>query len=425
METIIYENLEDFKENYIIDFSIQSEYNLLQYLSMLKKKYNSHTEECRALYDKSDTTTFKIIETLADLEDYMPYHAHFILKNNLLEDFNPSAYNEDNFILSPELLGNCLDLGDGSKAQNKTLYEKISIFFSLKKQADIRDREFYRKANGLYEIIQYITDQIEMEKNILLRFRDMPRTENTGENIDLDSWTLFHTIRYNDIGYLERSKYLKDITENYHPDLLHSLLKDLEFYLFIEKDEKEAEFDSEEIEQAIKEREAKKLPIPYLKRTPEHLLTEKQKEMREAHRQETGGTEALCIDLESLLFPYEFFSLYEFQRLIIRKIKELSPEASENDIDISEFKTTKTKSIALLHHTGILEFLRIKYPTISDRQLAGFFEFLTREPITARNQSSQFTTDKNSVKYPIKNKKDLEELDRLLVSFGIKERRIS
>lgn len=425
METIIYENIKDFKENYFIDFSIQSECNLLQYLSMLKKKYNTHIDECRALYDKSNTTSFKIIDTLDDLEDLMPYHSHFILKNDLLEDFNPSRYNQDDFIKTPELLENCVDLGDETKEYKKTLYKKISLFFSLKKEQDLRDAEFYQKTAQFYEIVKYITDQIEIEKNILLRFQDMPKTVNTDKSINLDSQELFTHIRYDDVGYLERSRALKDITENYHPDLLKSLLKDLEFYLFIEKEEKQAEFDSEDIEQAIQELKAKNLPVPYLKRTPEHLLTDRQKEMRKAHEKEFGETETLCVDLENLLFPYEFFSLYEFQRMIMRKIKEISPDENKNvfesDIDISELKTSKTKAIALLHHTGILDFLRGKFPKVTDLQLAKFFELITAEQIIGKNQSTQFTKDKSSVKYPIKNPQDKEDLDLILTRFGMKE----
>lgn len=418
METVIYDNLKDFKENYFVDFSIQSECNMLQYLSMLKKKYNSHIDECRAQHDKNDTTTFKIIDTLDDLEDYLPYHGHFLLKNDLLKNFKPSGYTNDDFIKFPELMGNCMDIGDYSHEQNKTLYEKISLLFSLKKEKKLRDTEFYEKTAGFHDVIKFITDQIEMEKNILLRLRDLPKTANHSESFDLDTQNIFHTIRYNDVGYLERSKYLKDITENYHLDLLKSLLKDLEFYLFIEIEEKEAEFTHEEIAQAIEELDAKNLPIPRLDLKPEHLLTDAQKQIREANKEHNN--KAICIDLEKLLFPYEFFSLYEFQRMIIRKIKELSPQSNENEIDISEFKTSKTKNIALLHHTGILDFLRDKFPTITDNQMAKFFELLTKEPITARNQSSQFTKDKNSLRYPIKNKQDKEELDLILIRLGMK-----
>jgi len=427
METIIYETLKDFKENYFVDFSLQGECgNMLQYLSMLKKKYTHHIDHCRSLHDKSDTLSFRIIETLDDLEDYMPYHSHFVLKNDLWEDFNPSHLTEDDFIRCPELLGNCIDLGDEERPQPRTLYEKIRLYFSLKKESETKDAEFYEKTTVFYEIVKYIGDQIDIEKNILLRFQDLPKKGNSDKNIDLNSWELFNHIRYNDVGYLETSRYLKDITENYHPDLLKSLLKDLEFYLFIEKEQKEAEYDSGEIGEAIKDLEAKDLPIPRLDFIPQQFLTDRQKEMRQADKRQSGEKETISIDLEGLLFPFEFFSLYEFQRTILRKIKELSPEEKETqtDIDISELKTSKTKSIALLHHTGILDFLRSKYPTISDRQLAGFFEFVTRESITVRNQSSQFTHDKRSVKYPIKNKKDIEDLDRLLVSFGMKEKRV-
>ena len=317
-------------------------------------------------------------------------------------------------------------MGDEEKPKDGTLYKKISLYFSLKKESETKDAEFYEKTTGLYETVKYICDQIDIEKNILLRFQDLPKKGNAEKNIDLDSWELFNHIRYNDIGYLERSRYLKDITENYHPDLLKSLLKDLEFYLFIEKEQKEAEYDSGEIAEAIKECEAKDLPIPRLNIIPQQFLTDRQKEMRETDKKKHGEKETISVDLEGLLFPFEFFSLYEFQRTIIRKIKELSPQEKEieRDIDMPELKTSKTKSIALLHHTGILDFLRSQYPTISDRQLAGFFEFITRDSITVKNQSSQFTRDKRSVKYPIKNKKDIEDLDRLLVSFGMKEKRV-
>ncbi len=420
METIMYESIKDFKENYFVDFSIQSGLNMLQYLSMLKKQYNNHIDECRALHDKNDTTTFKIFDTLDDLEDLMPYHSHFILKNGLLEDFNPSGHSEDDFIKSPELLGNCIDIGDYSEVDHKVLYEKISTLFSLKKEEHVRDYEFYQKTSPFYEIVKYITDQIEIEKNILLRFHDLPKTVSTDKNIDLDAQNLFDTIRYNDVGYLDRSKYLKQITENYHLDLLKSLLKDLEFYLFIEKEEKEAEYSTQEIEQAIKELEAKDLPVPYLNGIPEYILTDRQKKMWEVSKKESEKKETLCIDLENLLFPYEFFPLYEFQRMIMRKIKEISPQSNENDIDISEFKTSKTKNIALLHHTGILDFLRDKFPKITDLQMAKFFELITTEQIIGRNQSSQFTKDKNSSKYPIKNPQDREELDLILTRFGMK-----
>lgn len=420
METIIYENIKDFKENYFIDFSIQSNLNMLQYLSMLKKQYVNHIDQLRALHDKNDTTAFKIIDTLDDLEDLMPYHSHYILKSDLLEDFNPSRHTEDDFIQSPELLGDCIDLGDDRKEYNKTLYEKIKTLFTLKKEWAVKNDEFYQNTDRYHDIIEYIIDQIEIEKSILLRFKDLPKTASNDKSIDLGAHNLFDTIRYDDIGYLERSKYLKSITENYHPDLLKSLLKDLEFYLFIEKEEKQAEYNSEDIEQAIKELKAKNLPIPYLKKTPEYFLTDRQKEMREAHKIEFGETESLNIDLENLLFPYEFFSLYEFQRMVMRKIKEISHQESETDIDISEFKTSKTKTIALLHHTGILDFLRGKFPKMTDLQLAKFFELITSEQIIGKNQSSQFTKDKSSPKYPIKNTLDKEELDLILTRFGMK-----
>jgi hypothetical protein len=436
MKTVIYENLKDFKENYFVDFSIQNEYNMLQYLSMLKKKYNNHIDECRALYDKDDTTVFKILDIIDDLDDLLPYQSYYILKNDLLDEFNPMQYSYDDFIECPEILNECIDLGKYSPEETKILHQKIKTLFTLKKQWSIKENEFYRKTDTYYEIVKYITDQIEIEKNILLRSQNDIFSKQTGKhkNIDVDIQDIFSTIRYYDVGYFERTKILKDVSENYHIDLLTSLLKDLEFYLFIEKEAKEAEFTSDEVMQAIHELQTKNLPIPRINIDPKYLfLTRSPKEEIKPHTEVNTGTgseaepkhadkDIICPDLEKLLFPYEFFPLYEFQRMIVRKIKEVSPDGTfENEIDISEFKTSKTKSIALLHHTGILQFLRDKYPRITDNQLAGFFELITKEPITARNQSSQFTGDKTALKFPIKNRQDKEELDLLLTRFGMKE----
>ncbi|MDP9961867.1 hypothetical protein [Chryseobacterium lathyri] len=65
--------------------------------------------------------------------------------------------------------------------------------------------------------------------------------------------------------------------------------------------------------------------------------------------------------------------------------------------------------------------MKNKFPNLSDNQLASFFELLTKEPITARNQSSQFTSDKNSSKYPIQNKQTEAELNIILSKFGMKD----
>ncbi|WP_431610880.1 hypothetical protein [Chryseobacterium sp. 'Rf worker isolate 10'] len=443
MKTIIYENIEDFKENYFIDFSIQSECNMLQYLSMLKKRYNNHIDECRALHDKDDTTIFKILTLIDDLDDLLPYQSYHILKNDLLNDFNPMQYSDDDFIQFPEILNECIDLGKHSSKETKILYEKIKSLFTLKKEWSVKDGAFYQKADKYYEIVNYLTEQIEIEKNILLRSQNDNFSKQTQQHksIDIDIQDIFNSIRYYDVGYFERTKILKDITDNYHSDLLHSLLKDLEFYIFIEREAKEAEFTTDEVIQAIQERQNKNLPIPRIDIDPKFLLlTQSPKEETKTIKTHTEAIEQaddevntkaesknnkkdiICPDLEKLLFPYEFFPLYEFQRMIVQKIKEVSPDKIfENEIDISEFKTSKTKNIALLHHTGILQFLRDKFPRVTDNQLASFFELITKEPITARNQSNQFTSDTKALKFPIKNKQDKEELDLLLIRFGMKE----
>ena len=104
--------------------------------------------------------------------------------------------------------------------------------------------------------------------------------------------------------------------------------------------------------------------------------------MRNTHKKEFKENESLCIDIENLLFPYEFFPLYEFQRMIMRKIKEIAPQTNENDIDVAELKTNKTKKYCFITPYWNTRLLRDKFPTITDLQLAKFLNSLPKNRLS-------------------------------------------
>lgn len=443
MEISIYKDLEEFKDNYLVDFSVQSGVNLLQYLLALKKQYMTYSKE----YENDD---FKDIDWLEierlynELDDSLPYQSYAILKNDFFDGvYNPEQYLAQDFIQCPELIQECIDLG---KEQDASFYENIRALFTLKKKSDEAFEKHFKKLEKINEIVKFIDTLVESEKNILIRLQGVQNTHQSIEHpfsileeedsnneiweTSSEEFKIFDRIRYEDISFLERTKIIKTTTEGYQLDLLLSFLKDLEFYLFVEKDRKETQYSLQEIEKEINKRQSKNLPIPYFKQLSDDQKTKKQKEFHKKLKEGGIDIDTPVVNIEALMFPYEFFPLYEFEGMIRRKIKEISPSGSDEDlnnmphemetlIDTSQISTNKSKNIALLHYTGILDFLRSKYPKVTDNKLAGFFELLTKEPITARGQSSHFTGDKSAMKYPIRNKEDERDLDLILSKFGM------
>ncbi len=140
-------------------------------------------------------------------------------------------------------------------------------------------------------------------------------------------------IRFNDYSNYEYTKLLKELSNNYELDLLQSLLSDIEFYLFIEKEEKKSEYTTDDINNAVQRLKEKNLDIPYYKRTPFKKLTEKGKKDMEK-LESKGFSFEPTIDLENLLFPYEFYNIYRFIKLIKSKLEPVTstiqPQLKQN-----------------------------------------------------------------------------------------------
>ena len=131
-------------------------------------------------------------------------------------------------------------------------------------------------------------------------------------------------IRNNNYSNLELITILKGLSNNYENDLLKALLKDIDLYLFVEKEEMECEFSSLEIENAVQKLIENNIEIPYYKKTPFEKLTDKGKKFA-TRLKENGFTDTPTLNKEQLLFPYEFFEIYRFKNLINSKLNELTP----------------------------------------------------------------------------------------------------
>lgn len=128
-----------------------------------------------------------------------------------------------------------------------------------------------------------------------------------------------------------KTAFIKKFSNNYDPDLLETLIKDIDLYLFIEKDIKESEFSNVDVDNAIKSRLENGLEVPYYKSTLPINLTEKQKEFQ-------GKLESTIvfqnakqrINTEALLFPFEFLTIHHLKKQVKEKILELQTAQNQH-----------------------------------------------------------------------------------------------
>ncbi|WP_407505235.1 hypothetical protein [Elizabethkingia miricola] len=93
------------------------------------------------------------------------------------------------------------------------------------------------------------------------------------------------------------------------------------------------------------------------------------------------------------------------------------PDVETCEYPTSEILTISQKQkIGLLIRSGIIDFLREKNPKITNNQIAGFIELLSKESMKRTSINPHLSKDN---KHPIQNKQDKDELDYLLSKYGI------
>lgn len=246
------------------------------------------------------------------------------------------------------------------------------------------------------------------------------KTEKQNQEDDKPELDLFH--KFDQIRFGQGTDYeiissLKELSNNYEIDLLESLQKDIEFYLFVEKDIKESEFDSLDIENAVKERMERGLEIPYYKRKPLNQLTDKQIENRKRLKSNGFILPQPTINYEELLFPIEFFNIYRFKNAVTKKISDLQASEVNSTSDLSGIsiiknETTKPKKI----RRKLIEFIH----NVKDKE--AFLEDLKATFTTERGKSIKIIItilEKESVL--IINNREFKDFHVELQSFFIQD----
>ncbi|WP_281634601.1 RteC domain-containing protein [Flavobacterium luteolum] len=254
-----------------------------------------------------------------------------ITKDNTLDEFRTLAQNN----------GNIID----------AVFDKIHTVESVPCIVDYDGRDlkiFKDEVRYNFELAEKLKRSFEK----ILQFIEDLNSPKIEEESEKEFFDKLDTIRNGEGTEYEITVFLKEVSNNYDVDLLKSISKDIELYLFIEKDIIEAEFSPEEINSKIEEYTKRGIPIPYNKRRSEEELTEKQKEMRNKLRSNGALiSDAPSINYEQFLYPFEFMNIYALQMQINRKLKELVPKQPEQIIEVNTKVTwngTQTDFIELI-----------------------------------------------------------------------------
>ena len=190
---------------------------------------------------------------------------------------------------------------------------------------------------------------------------------------DLPAYEICDLIRERNLGEPDMLKILKEYTEGYDLELLEALYNEVEIYIGIEKDKMSGKISKKEIDDKIKEYEKLGKELPLL-------------DMSSISKIDPKAKATPRLDLEQLFFPFEFFSVYQFQKMIISKIKEKRQKNNQEEIqgvilDFSEDKLEVKTNLVILQKLGIFDYL-IKEHHLSINKIASLLSSILGVPTT-------------------------------------------
>lgn len=122
----------------------------------------------------------------------------------------------------------------------------------------------------------------------------------------------FDKVKEGDLTQLEIYNQVQKFTDNFDLTKLEILFQDFGFYLFIEKEERLGECTDEQIQKALRELHERGKPVPYKKQLDIPTLNNMRKK----------GEPDKVLDTEALLYPFDFFTCYQFEKFLIEEIKK-------------------------------------------------------------------------------------------------------
>ncbi len=342
------------------------------YLLVIESKYDVLFQSDTKI--ENPKVNFEKFNNEMDIENFND------VQRKMLFDFFDVAYQtfivrdwkEYNSLLQKVFKNNFENLPDELSFLKDENYQDL-----LKEKIESLKKIYIENYKLLKEIYLTQTDNLKVENKIIV--------EEFEEDTIND---LFDDIRNSDYGKLKLHNILKEKT-NFELDPLKYFLNDLELYLFVEKDEFESSISAEEIQKRVDEYNEKGLPIPYYKQTLIENLTEKQTE----NRKKINISLEPSIDTEALMYPFEFYSLYEFKRIILNEIKKHDKVEDNNTVTSTNPKLKTNLSVPEL--ALLFKLLKDLKPTIFDvKSEAELHRFISANFETKRTGDKDISTQK-------------------------------
>jgi len=205
-----------------------------------------------------------------------------------------------------------------------------------RKISDLSDRLFFwqERLNDYYRLVKYKegnnTINLEVSLNspfanyseaVLHELAMIEKHQKQKQSISIkalapDVNSFFNRVMQCELTETETILSVKELTNNLKPKEAQTLYDDFAFFLFNQKENREADFNQTDIEAAINLLKKNKKPIPY-KQIPDLII--------KGNVKAKGGK---IIDLEKLLYPLDFLCCYQFQSLLKKLIEDASKNSS-------------------------------------------------------------------------------------------------
>ena len=282
------------------------------------------------------------------------------------------------------LSGEINDVLDVLKLKFKTLKSIEEIYFSYWEEI-IEDGEYGIDNKFMNHFIKYmaLAERLNTFKSLLKYQNEETKSEETNEIYDL-----LDTIRTKDHTDLQLYDIVKERTQ-LNKDALQYLYKDIEVYLFGEKDDFECKYSEDETEQAIEDLKAKGhseddlIMLGYIRKSKAFNVATNDMDL-----------DFTYINKEKIFFPLEFFPIYQLQGLInaeLSKIKEKEELLNPHIKSTPKLKTDLSVPQLSLVFKMINDLKPKVFNTKSDAEL---FRFISANFQTKKSSEKGISTQK-------------------------------
>ena len=276
------------------------------------------------------------------------------------------------------------DVLDVLKLKFKTLKSIEEIYFSYWEEI-IVDGEYGIDNKFMNHFIKYmaLAERLNTFKSLLEYQNEETKSEETNEIYDL-----LDTIRTKDHTDLQLYDIVKERTQ-LNKDALQYLYKDIEVYLFGEKDDFECKYSEDETEQAIEDLKAKGhseddlIMLGYIRKSKAFNVATNDMDL-----------DFTYINKEKIFFPLEFFPIYQLQGLInaeLSKIKEKEELLNPHIKSTPKLKTDLSVPQLSLVFKMINDLKPKVFNTKSDAEL---FRFISANFQTKKSSEKGISTQK-------------------------------